>query len=91
MSEPDLSAILCLHCQTPMIAGILKDPANVIHIESLCSLERSSLEAWICPECGYVELRVPHPKSLARHDISDEDLGIDRDNRKSWKDWEGKR
>jgi hypothetical protein len=86
MSEPKQSVISCPHCKIPMISGHLKDPANVIYIESLCSLERSSLDAWICPTCGHVELQAAHPEDLARHDISDEEVGIDQ---KDWQDWEG--
>jgi hypothetical protein len=68
-----------------MIAGQLRESAKAIHIESLCSMESSSLDAWICPACGYVELYATHPEDLARHDISDEDLDSAR---KDWKDWE---
>jgi hypothetical protein len=88
MSEPEQFAISCPRCGIPMIAGQLRDPANVIHIESLCSLEGSSLDAWVCPACGHVELHASHPEDLAHHDIWDQDLGIEE---KDWEDWEENR
>jgi hypothetical protein len=88
MSEPEKPVIPCLHCGTLMILGHLKDPANVIHVESLCSRETSSLEAWICPACGHVELHATRPEGLARHDLSDRELGVDED---EWQDWEESR
>jgi len=88
MSESRESGMSCPRCGTTMIAGHLKDPADVILIESLHSLESSSLQAWICPECGHVELEAADPEDLARHDISAEDLGINQEDRKDWADWE---
>lgn len=84
MSESEESGIPCPRCWTPMIIGQLSDPVNVIHVESRCSLEGSSLEAWICPACAHVELLATHPEDPARHDISYEELGVDRD---EWEGW----
>lgn len=78
MSEPESSELSCLRCQTPMLVGRLKGPVNVVHVESLHSLEHCALHAWICPACGYVELRAVHPRNLAHNDISDEELGVER-------------
>lgn len=74
----------CPRCGTHMINGHLKDPVNAIIVESLCSLETSTLEALICPACGHIELQATHPEDLARHDISDE--GPDAHS-EDWKDW----
>jgi hypothetical protein len=79
MSKPEQSVMCCPRCAVPMIAGHLKDPGNVIHVESLSSMECSSLSAWICPACGRVELQATHPEKLTRHDLSDEDLNAGRD------------
>jgi predicted RNA-binding Zn-ribbon protein involved in translation (DUF1610 family) len=85
VSESEESTIPCPRCGSPMIPGHLKDPVNVVTIESLCSLETSSLEAWICPECGHVELQATDPQDLAHRDISAEDL---RGKRDEWDEWE---
>lgn len=68
-------SIPCPHCGTEMIQGYLEGPMDTIHIESLQSLKGSPLQALICPACGHVELQATYPEDLARHDISDEELG----------------
>jgi predicted RNA-binding Zn-ribbon protein involved in translation (DUF1610 family) len=77
MYEPEQSVTPCPQCGTAMLIGHLQDPVNVIHIESLHSLQASSLYAWVCPACGHVDLQAVDPQSLARRDLSDQDLGID--------------
>ena len=66
--------ILCPRCGSAMIRGMLRGPVEPIHVESLISLEDSSLHALICPDCGCVELQAANPKRLARHDLPDEEL-----------------
>jgi predicted RNA-binding Zn-ribbon protein involved in translation (DUF1610 family) len=83
--ESEESTISCPRCGSPMIPGHLMDPVNVITIESLRSLETSSLEAWICPECGHVELQATDPEALTHRDIPPEEL---RGKRGEWEEWE---
>jgi hypothetical protein len=68
-----------------MIRGHLKDPVDVVTVESLRSLETSSLKAWICPECGHVELQATDAEELAQRDIPAEDMKGEQDN---WDEWE---
>ncbi len=66
--------MLCPRCGSSMIRGMLRGPVETIHVESLQSLEDSSLQAMICPDCGCVELQAANPEKLARHDLSDEEI-----------------
>jgi hypothetical protein len=78
MSKSEALETCCPRCRIPMLIGRLKGPVNVVHVESLHSLEHCSLQAWICPACGYVELKASRPQDLARNDVPDEDLGVGR-------------
>lgn len=73
MCEPEQHVVFCARCGTQVIIGHLKDPVEPIIVESVCSLETSTLEALICPNCGHVELQATHPEDLARHDISEDE------------------
>lgn len=65
----------CPKCGTPMLDGYLTDPADTIRIQTMQSFEGSSLQARVCPNCGFVELWADTPDLLRREDISDEELG----------------
>lgn len=73
MSKQAQDPVECPKCGAPMLYGRLKGPVETIHVESLCSLEDSTLEALICPACGHVELHAAHPEQLCHKDISDEE------------------
>jgi len=57
-----------------MILGYLKVGVDSICVESYQSKLESSLEALICPACGFIELWAGSPKNLSHHNISDTEL-----------------
>jgi predicted RNA-binding Zn-ribbon protein involved in translation (DUF1610 family) len=65
----------CPHCGMKMVPGYLRASGDKVYIQSEQSLEDSSLQALICPDCGYVELQATCPEALAQHHFSDEELG----------------
>jgi ribosomal protein S27AE len=61
----------CPKCGTEMIEGFLHDALEIVHVKSYKSLRASSLKAWICSACGYVELEATAPRRLDREDVPD--------------------
>ena len=60
----------CIHCNSEMIIAKLDAaPATVLYLVNkekglLGTEHRSSYTTYVCPECGYVELRADKPKDL---------------------------
>jgi hypothetical protein len=71
-ADKDLSRA-CLGCGTPMISGRVVAPATTPQLEVRVALEPAFLripyatakcEAFVCLECGYVELCAPNAPKL---------------------------
>jgi hypothetical protein len=59
----------CPECGAPMLSGVLHDGVAPIYVRSHRSGAGADLGGLICPPCGHVELCVPAPSPLERHDI----------------------
>lgn len=64
----------CPNCEITMLKGSLTGPVDRIHVESLQSYEGSDLEAYICPECGHIELEARSPEKLAHEDFTEDEI-----------------